>query len=143
MNLNYLLFIIGSILLSDNVSAQNHYREIEIGCLNLTKLKGDLIIEDESDYYELYSCISPHTDCSTYQLPEVNFDEDILLGIDVNVAGCGEPSVQIELLNETGNCHIVVKIKRAGMCKALFQKRIWLLVSKSGCNSVQLKKSFE
>jgi hypothetical protein len=119
--------------------SQIQFEEIDINCLNLSKVEGHIIIKDNAEYEKLYSYLSPHSECESYTFPEINFQQDILIGVKVEASGCERPQWKLKLSKEDGACALELSIPPTGMCKKLFSELVWILVKNSDCPKTHIK----
>lgn len=70
-------------------------------------------------------------------LPEIDFSQYTLLGIDLGVAGCKEPIITYSVIKlSNGNYKFIVDIKQQGYCKINFSYNIWCLIPKISENAI-------
>ena len=119
-----------------HVFSQVHFKEITVECMNLTRLPGNSVISDQREYERLYDYRSPHPNCSSYTLPEIDFQKEMLININADASGCSEPKIKFEIQKKEEGCEVDVTVEPDGLCKMLFQKQIWIVVSKSDCSKI-------
>lgn len=101
---------------NDGNKEKIEYEEIKIMC---TQLKGgEYVITNNNDYQQLLEIRSPHPDCITYTLPEINFNKYTLIIIHYVVGGCKSPDVNFNIYkNDYGNFIVNTQIAQYGLCK--------------------------
>lgn len=126
-------------LMTVNVcSAQDiAYEEVSIGCLNLSGLNRGIVISTDAEYKELLKNLSGHPDCASYKLPEIDFNNKILLGLRVNAKGCSAPEYFKRIYLVNGEIMFNVGVKENGMCKMLHQITYWITIQKEFGEKVQ------
>src|SRR5262245_19271366 len=89
--------------------SQISFTELELGCLNISRLPGeDMIIRSQWKYEELYYYPSPHRDCKSYVPPKIDFGNETLISLKADAGGCAEPERKIEITGSGNSC--VVKL---------------------------------
>lgn len=131
---NYLLLLIVGVSLSGELFSQEvgemvPCKEILIMCSQIHPAEN--VIRNNMEYQKLLNVRSPHPDCGSYILPEIDFSQFTLLGIDFGVAGCKEPIITYTVIKlSNGNYKFIVDIKQQGYCKINFSHNIWCLIPK-------------
>ncbi len=111
------------------------YEEIRIMCTQ-TKGGDEYVITNNNDYQQLLEKRSPHPDCTTYTLREIDFKGYTLIGIHYGVGECKNPDVSFNIYkNDYGNYSIETQIIQYGLCKILNHIRIWVLIPKIDDNA--------
>jgi len=113
------------------------YDDVGIMCLNLSGLSRGLIISTSDEYKELLKNLSPHPECTSYSLPEIDFNSKTLLGLRVNSKGCSAPEYFRRIYMVNGEVVFNVDIKENGMCKMLHQVTYWVTIPKEFGEKVQ------
>lgn len=110
--------------------------EITLGCMILGRgTQGEHVIRNNTDYQKLIQQKSPHSDCSNYQLPAIDFYDYTLIGYVGGVAGCGEPKILHQVVKMNTNYVVNIEIQQIGFCKRMNSITIWCLIPKVGDNA--------
>jgi hypothetical protein len=143
----YIIFTAAAVLTlvtTADCFSQVNFTEVRLGCLNISELpKGDMIIRNQREYEELYQYLSPHPDCRSYVPPHIDFGNEILVSLEADVGGCSEPEREITITGSENSCSVKLVIKQMGICRALFQKQIFIVVKKTDCNKIVIHTETE
>ena len=124
--------IIGLFLfLTQNLYGQTDFKEIEIGCINFSKIGKENVFKNSEEYESLKASLSPHPDCSDYEFPKIDFNTYTLVGYHVVSGGCAEPTYKIDVRKDANIITFVFQVKPQGICKMLYEKTFWLLIPKT------------
>lgn len=105
--------------------------EITLGCMILGReTQGEYVIKNNTDYQKLIQQKSPHSDCSNYQLPAIDFYDYTLIGYVSSVGGCDEPKVTHNVTKINNNYVVNVEIQQIGMCQRNNSIKTWCLIPK-------------
>ncbi len=93
---------------------------------------GNYIIKSETEYHAQIKNRSPHPDCSSYELPTIDFTKYTLLGIVTGTYGCSPPTVEHNVYYTSFNNTYLfeLKVKRHGDCLLNLSFEVWCLVPK-------------
>lgn len=130
------------LFLSNLGFSQFSYQEVEMGCMNFTKIQESQVIDNQQDYDKLYEILSPHPSCDTYQLPSIDFSKYLLIGVVASTAGCDKPDYQIETFENNNRCTVKFNITVRGMCKMSNTISKWLLVEKKNCDEMSVTMNY-
>ena len=107
---------------------QIEYEEI---CIKCTQLWTDeYVINNNNDYQQLLENRSPHPDCSTYKLPEIDFNRYTLIIIHYGVSGCKHPDMNFHIFKNNCNYFVKTEIVQYGLRKRLNYITKKVLISK-------------
>lgn len=105
--------------------------EINLGCMVLGReTQGEHVIKNNTEYQKLIQQKSPHSDCSNYQLPSIDFNDYTLIGYVSGIAGCDFPKVNHNVIKTNNNYLINIEIQQIGQCKRNNIIKIWCLIPK-------------
>lgn len=132
---NFFFLLIAGTLFSIKLFSQDNGQEIipcqEIKIMCSQVHPSENVIRNNVEYQKLLNVRSPHPDCGSYTLPEIDFNQYTLLGIDLYLGGCKEPAFTHSLMKlPDGNYKFIVNIKEYGYCKMGFSQSIWCLIPK-------------
>lgn len=129
-----IIFLLYTIVFCFRISAQEigelvPCEEIKIMCSQIHPAEN--VIRNNIEYQKLLNVKSPHPDCGIYSLPEIDFNKYTLLGIDLGVGGCKEPTIKHSVMKLPDDRYeFIVNIKQRGYCKINFSYDIWCLIPK-------------
>lgn len=104
-------------------------KPITIKCIHLRD--GQAVIESKEDLQNLLNNNrSPHPACNSYQLPEIDFNKYLLVGIYKIVGGCKPPNYSTIVLNKQGVLKFYIDITRQGSCKRGDFVKFWHIIPK-------------
>jgi hypothetical protein len=103
-------------------------QEITIKCAQ--GAHGNFVIKNQVEYDALLNVRSPHSDCGSYQLPPVDFDQYTLLGVDDGSAGCEFPKLEHKITKTDNVYSFNYTVKQQWICKVGFRFSIWCLIPK-------------
>lgn len=110
--------------------------KIEIGCLVFEKnILGQHVITNNEDYRQILEPRSPHPDCGSYQLPDIDFNQYTLIGYISSVAGCDFPKISYEAIRNNNQYSINIEIIQRGFCMRNNPVKVWCLIPKIDENS--------
>ena len=93
--------------------------------------QGEYILRNNEEYQALLTVMSPHPDCGSYTLPEIDFNEHTLIGFISSISGCESPDVSYVIEEGDGdNYTFTVSVVRKGLCERNNPIIIWCLIPK-------------
>lgn len=102
---------------------------IEIICLQTQQ--SEYVIQNNDQYQDLLKSTSPHPDCRRYELPDIDFSKNTLIGYHSIIAGCEIPKIDKTVYKENNqNYTIVIEVTQIGTCERGNSINIWCLIPK-------------
>lgn len=94
--------------------------------------KGHIIINSQLEYKTQVLNDSPHPDCPSYTMPQIDFDKYTLLGAVIATGGCSEPKIDHVVTKNIITNEIVFNFssEQQGICLMLWTYEIWCLIPK-------------
>ncbi len=133
-NIFFILFFTTSILgqnQENEIGEKIPCEEIDLGCFILGReIAGEHVINSNLEYQELLQNLSPHGDCSNYELPIIDFNSYTLIGYISSIAGCGPPQVTHEITKHNNEYRINIHILQKGLCLSNNPIKLWCLIPK-------------
>ena len=119
---------IKAITLTDSLQVE----EIKIGCMDFKNFPTEVIIQTKEEYNNFLNKKVSLPNCSSYQLPGIDFSKSTLLGYKTTTSGCQPPEYTrtISCDNTTGACTYSISIKENGLCKKGWPSMNWIAVQK-------------
>ena len=91
----------------------------------------EIVIRNQLEYDKLLDNRSPHPDCQSYELPPIDFDKFILIGIARSSAG-EYIKFNKQLFYDNGSFIIDYKITQYGLAKKINDVAIFFIIEKKG-----------
>lgn len=135
-----MLFLTNSVLTQgqkDQLEEKISCEKIDIGCLILGReTRGEHIIKNDIEYQQLIQSRSTHSNCSDYQLPEIDFNKYTLIGYVSSIAGCDLPKISYEIIKQNNQYSINLTVIQHGMCERNNPIKTWCLIPRVEESSV-------
>ncbi len=136
--ITYIVIIIPCLLLNSSFQQNGNdtelipYQEITIGCLNRWQgVYGENVIQNQSEYNELLKHRSPHPNCISYRLPEIDFSKHTLIGYVFSIGITPPPGKYSQQIIKKYNTYIIeinLNIEKTGLFPYHISK--WFLIPK-------------
>jgi hypothetical protein len=103
------------------------YDTLSIDCMDYRLQKATLIIQGQEDFEKL-NAFRRGPECDP--LPQIDFDDKILLAYNVEATGCKPPKCTARIEDVNGEYIVYLTFTTDGGCRMLFRKVFWFLIQK-------------
>lgn len=112
-------------------SEPNDFKILDIGCMNLISLEDLNIIYNDQEYQKILEHKVSRAQCTSFELPYIDFNEFNLIGFTTNVGGCKDPNYAYTLNRIADEQYqFMVHINAYGICRRGYTAKHWILLKK-------------
>ena len=135
-----ILFLFSIVLYSQGQDID--FKEVIIECLDLNSLDKETIIGTNDEYKEIIKNKSPYSNCDSDSHPEIDFNENILIGFIIQAGGCSPPKHKIKVYKSDNKVVFEVNTSQNGACRMAFQKMVWVTISKEFSKQISFVQTY-